>query len=534
MIYRKYFLSILDKIVNYTLFSLAIVRYCRFLKRHWKTSIENQQNGQVLLDYYPFSPLLAIYAYFANRLSSRYSAEIVAFKYNDKANKSNLLKMLYRAFNTKKFIHENPGKWKKNSHAIETAKAMIKGVVEKNDVKHLKYNAINFGESVYLTYLRRTKTSTVNVHDKKLIDITAEAIHLVDFWYGYCRSNKVQALISSHDAYIEYYIPMAVIRACHGKVYLLKDETVEFKTWDDLNSRFAYLECMEQAFTRLSRKEKQNALDWSRERLQKRLTGQNTDLYYAKKQISAFSKEETKSATIHESGKTKILIATSSPYDNPLVYGDFLFEDFNEWLQYLGKLSQKTDYSWYVKMHPWADEFYQKEIQSIAEKFPAFSILPLDTSFNAVYESGVRVVLTPYGTVGHELPMLGFTVVNAGRNPHTSYNFCVTPKTQKEYEHVILNLTELQMKYDVDSIYSFYYLQYNYIKNDRIIFGSSREMSEYLGWEKRFSHHFFNWHRTHFDQSVHDYSIRIIDEFLDSESAYIFREGVITLDDLCN
>lgn len=504
------------------------------MRKVWANTLVKAPEGQILVDFYPFSPLLAVYGYFSNIIAQKYQAKIISYKYNKNTNKSFLLKFLYKSFNTKGFVNESPGAWRGNSGAIVAAKDMVATLSSKGGIKKLSYREIPIGESVYLTYLRRAKASTVLIDDKRLCNIVAEAIHLVDFWLSYHRTNVVYALIASHDAYIEYYIPMAVARSMKRKVYLLKDETVEFKAWDGIDSRFAYLPYMQQVFSSLGKKEKDEAYEWSQKRLKKRLAGKNADLFYAKKDISAFSGSPDKCPKEHPSGSVKVLIATSSPYDNPLVYGDFLFEDFNEWLTFLGNLSRKTNYSWFLKMHPWADEFYQAEVRRIMADFSNITILPIAKSFNDIAEMGVKHVLTSYGTVGHELPLLGFNVINAGNNPHVSYDFNVSPGSVAEYEQVILGLPSLNLSFDVRSIYSFYYMQYNFIRNDKLVFGSSRTMSESLSWEERFSESFFDWYRQNYSEETHQYSIDIIREFVDSDSSYIFRDKPVSLEEIQN
>ena len=46
------------------------------------------------------------------------------------------------------------------------------------------------------------------------------------------------------------------------------------------------------------------------------------------------------------------LIAAHHFSDAPNVWGEFLFVDFYEWVDFLGNLSNKLDYDWYIKLHP--------------------------------------------------------------------------------------------------------------------------------------------------------------------------------------
>ena len=51
---------------------------------------------------------------------------------------------------------------------------------------------------------------------------------------------------------------------------------------------------------------------------------------------------------IKKNDNVKILIAPHDFFDAVHIYGETLFEDFYEWLNFLGQFS-KTNYDWYIK-----------------------------------------------------------------------------------------------------------------------------------------------------------------------------------------
>ena len=56
---------------------------------------------------------------------------------------------------------------------------------------------------------------------------------------------------------------------------------------------------------------------------------------------------------LNQNSKFKILIATHCFQDAVHVYGNYLFEDFFEWVDFLGVQSNKLkNYEWYLKSHP--------------------------------------------------------------------------------------------------------------------------------------------------------------------------------------
>ena len=51
--------------------------------------------------------------------------------------------------------------------------------------------------------------------------------------------------------------------------------------------------------------------------------------------------------------KKKIIVATHCFFDNPNAYGNFLFNDFYDWLIFIGKIGEKLkkNYEIYIKPH---------------------------------------------------------------------------------------------------------------------------------------------------------------------------------------
>ena len=65
-----------------------------------------------------------------------------------------------------------------------------------------------------------------------------------------------------------------------------------------------------------------------------------------------FGDVDFKGKVIKNKSKTNCLIAAHHFSDAPNVWGRLLFDDFYDWIEYLGKLSLKLDYEWYIKFHP--------------------------------------------------------------------------------------------------------------------------------------------------------------------------------------
>ena len=62
------------------------------------------------------------------------------------------------------------------------------------------------------------------------------------------------------------------------------------------------------------------------------------------------------------------------------VYGKNLFNDYYEWLEYLGKLSEKTDYLWLLKPHPAEFEVNLNYFKEYVKKYKNIQLLNTNIS----------------------------------------------------------------------------------------------------------------------------------------------------------
>ena len=229
-------------------------------------------------------------------------------------------------------------------------------------------------------------------------------------------------------------------------------------------------------FNELKNKDKRKAISISKKQLKKRFNGIiGVNMNYSKK--SAFTKKKIKKKLIINPNKTNLLICTHCFYDNPHAYGGNLFYDFYEWIKFLGKISFKTNYDWYIKPHPDYLPGTIEIIKKLIKKFKNIKLIDPEASFHQLKNEGIDFVLTTYGSVAHELPLMDIQVINADKNnPNNSFQYSYTPKNLSDYKKKLLNLNNLpNMKKYKNDIYKFYYINHyfkngkNYLKQIQII-----------------------------------------------------------------
>ena len=218
-----------------------------------------------------------------------------------------------------------------------------------------------------------------------------------------------------------------------------------------------------------------------------------------------------------------MVIYTHCFYDNPHAYGDMIFPDFFEWLNYLGHISLRTEYDWYIKCHPDALPGTVDVIHEYVSKYPHIKHLPNSTSTNQLVAEGLTAALTCYGTIGHELPLLNVTVINAGLNPHISYPFNIHPKTLDEYANAIDDIRNLGQSPpcpDRTDLYRFYYMHYIHYYIDSLIFNSHKDAIKFTN-RIKCSSGFYQYYIQTFKLSKHYEAIDVIDQYLDSGKAFL-------------
>jgi hypothetical protein len=338
---------------------------------------------------------------------------------------------------------------KRHKILFNTAKQQVNS---KETLFNFEIDGVHIGVDIYESILR-TGVPTVDINSLT----TWQNIYIGLEYYVYFDSlfseDKIQAMMLSHDNYIYMGIPSKLGFKFKVSSYLFNaNEFLCLTRPNELHDRFNLFPDL---FNRLSENEKRAARNWSKEQLEKRLKGQvGVEMQYQQKSAFTFEKVNTQ---VLNNGKTNIVVATHEFYDNPHGYGGLLFLDFYEWLIFLGELSQKGKYNWYLKPHRDVAESELTQLNKICKLYPNFILLDKEYTFHQLREEGVDVALTCYGTIGHELPFLGYKVINAGNNPHMAYGFNFHPKNVQEYRQILLGLDTLKVGMDKNEVYEFFY-----------------------------------------------------------------------------
>ena len=424
------------------------------------------------------------YSYLANVLAAEYAAEITAYVPRAHANRWKSL-----AFSLKKLlrleeigVYESLGATdfltvhvsaKHRMKAIELSADILAKSHTKRDIEEVTVSGVWLGDLIYDTYLRRFSKPTIDRESSDFKDCLLESLELFAFWQTYFDTHDVQAVSVSHCVY-DLAIPLRVAVARNIPVFQASTTHVFRMSRNEL---FAYndFHYFRERFAALPRALQEAGVKEARRRVERRFAGMvGVDMAYSTKSAYGAARHVR---LLRESPRKKILIATHCFFDSPHSYGKNVFPDFYEWLDFLGKISEATDYDWYIKTHPDYLAGTKEIIENFIARYPRFTLLPADASHHQIIAEGIDVALTVFGTIAFEYAALGIPVINNSlNNPHIAYGFNLHSKDEDDYRRLLLGLDTLEFRIDTEQVYEYYFMRYIY--NTENLFFDSYETTE--------------------------------------------------------
>lgn len=487
---------------------------------------KSKHDNIILVEQFNYHPSLIPSQYFANILSERENAEIVLYEnlykniffYKVLYFLRDLLpysyRNIYRSFGAKKkFFTDYSGSIIARANKIYSKE--FHKLKSKEDVLKLKLEGVEIGELLYDFYLANYNKPTIDIYDNSFKTAMQQFFRLFYYWDLYFKKNekKVKAMIVSHDVY-HYAIPLRIAinldipcyTVGHGQCFYLNKENLRKKT------RFNKYK---EDFNKLSNEIKSKGIKESKKILEKKFSGELTfdKANNAPIDVNLFEKSNSQ---IRLSNKKKILVATHCFTDAIHAYGETLFTDYYDWIDFIGKKTIDSEYEWLLKAHPAQYEKNLDHLKYFEKKYENFLLLPKKISHFELINNDVIGVLTMYGSIGYEYPYFGIPVINASNyNPHNAFNFNYCPKTINEYNKLIDNIQNLKFDKEIyrSEIYEYYFC--NFLK-DYYLFDDHIKIVEELGKNYSSPLVYQKWIEN-FSTQKHNDIIKKIDRFIESK-----------------
>lgn len=461
----------------------------RFIKHNEKLFLLNSgKKNVVLFELNAMQSSHIAYSYLANVLAKESDAQLIAYEpfprstivswvlFQLKKLFGSEFHRVYRSFGAAEiFAIRISHVQKRKAHKLFTE--IFELLQNKRDIENIAIHGAGIGDLVYDSYLKSFNKPTIEKNDREFKDFLLKSIELFLFWEEYFENNNVCAVNVSHCV---YNLAMPLRLAVERNIPAFQSNITHIYRLSKSNY-FAYNDFLyfPEQFASLPEKVKEAGITEAKRRIQRRFLGEvGVDMKYSNK--SAYG-ESSHARLLRDSSRKKILIATHCFFDSPHSYGNNLFPDFYEWLDFLGKMTEVTNYDWYIKTHPDYLPGTMEIVLGFISRYPKFTLLPADASHHQIIGEGIDVALTTYGTIGFEYAALGVPVINASLcNPHIAYDFNIHAKDVEDYRRLLLSLETLEFEIDKKQVYEYYFMRYIY-NTENMFFDSYQSTIGRLG-----------------------------------------------------
>lgn len=458
----------------------------KFCRQHFEAAPPRVSDGARPIALFEFNSLASAhisYAYLARALRERYDCDVVAFDHRVAARPLRRLSRrsrwpgdTYHAFGAGLLLR--PFLSRRQRHqALDEADVLRAGLATKQDLVELTIDGTLVGDLIYDDFLSSTKVPTVDLESEEFRAFFRKSIVLFRAWHRVFNDFDVCAVNVSHCVYrLGFPLRIALSRGIAG---FQVNASHAYRL--SLEQPFAYTDFLHyrRDFSRLNEATRVQGLLRAEDRIERRLKGHvGVDMPYSTQSAYAGRLDRP---VLSPSSRFKVLVATHCFFDSPHPYGQTLFPDFYEWLEFLGNLSEQLDYEFYLKVHPDFIPESQATTNKFVERYANFFSLPAEVSHHQLVEEGIGAALTVHGTIGHEYATMGLPVVNASmNNPHVAYDFNIHPSTVCEYEAVVRNLHAMRVTPQRSDINEYYFMHYLH-RNENLAFREYRRTVDAIG-----------------------------------------------------
>ena len=408
--------------------------------------IKKKNQNIILIELNNYYPNHILYSYLSNVLSEKFNADIVG--YHSTRSKSikekikrfikNILPLssslyVYKSFGLKNIINLNKYIKFIDIVTLNSKYDTILKNTSKKKILNLKIDGIYIGDLLYDDFLRKFYVGSVDLENKIFLEHIYQFIKTFYLWRYYFKKNNVKSVLLSHSVY-EHGLPLRIAQSLNIPVYI--PDNFRLVRFDKNKKHILDNNLFKEIKNSLTFKQKSIGIQKAKKELKTKFSPKNNDFFefngmsIATKNFKTFLRNKK---NFISKKKKNIFVACHCFYDAPHNFGKFFYDNFEDWLENLGKISEKTNYQWFLKKHPHSlnQKLTDKVLKRITKKYPKFKILPENID-NRSLKKHIDLVLTVHGSVSYEMAYLNKNVILASRpDHHKGFNFCIRPKNEK-------------------------------------------------------------------------------------------------------
>jgi hypothetical protein len=325
--------------------------------------------------------------------------------------------------------------------------------LSKSEILSYEINGVRVGDLFYDWHLRNRDLVTLDFKNKTLFKDLCLFLEFFYFWDLKLTPGEISTIAISHSVYLQG-IPARIALSRDIEVLLISYDRV-----NRLNNNFMHSDLEYKLYDPNSMNQLGYEVNLQRaKKFFSKDISDNSKRLLIPGLVSGFHGVE-KDAIISSSKKLKVLIAPHCFTDAPHSLGDFLFNDYWEWLIYICDKSKEFDYEWYIKPHPAFSHSEQNNFKQLLKNYPSIKIIESSVSNKSIFTQGLDAVITVQGSIGFEAAMFGILSICCSKNiPTRNYGFSVCAESKEELYCLIKGIWLLKSKcfFEEKSLMHFY------------------------------------------------------------------------------
>jgi hypothetical protein len=351
------------------------------------------------------------------------------------------------------------------------AQNIIKRIKTKEDILDLSYKGVPIGDLIYDTVLRFGFKATLEKSDFLLKEIIFKCLNVISFMQQLIKNHKIVCFYSSYSVYIQHGIPARFfLFKSKVKVYtfgnplytnmkkLSKNDYLHTVPYKSFNSNFQKI------------KNKKEKLKIAKKQLERKLSG--GDDLSTRNNFVPINTYKSKNSDNSNLKNINGVLFLHDFFDSPHLWGKILYADLYEWAIATIDEIRNKGLKIGIKSHPNSRPESLKINEKLRNKYHDMIWIDKDVSNQIIFkQSNITFGISCFGTVLYEMAYCNKIVLSAGSNPMSSFNFCIQPKSKKQYLFFLNNIhkmkPKLNQKKEVLKLYYMYFLNDYYFNTNQ-------------------------------------------------------------------
>lgn len=344
-----------------------------------------------------------------------------------------------------------------------------------NDFEGQRIDGVLVGDLFYDSALKDLRARTVPFRSCRFKRSLLRSIALYIFWRDWLGTHQVAGVAGRHAT---YRMGLVLRQASHRGAVAMQigrdhfSKILPSNPWHgpDYGS-------FRTIFSSLPVEKQREALKIAEKSLEERLQGQRSEATHYLRE-SAYGPGVADSI-FGKTGRPRTIVFTHAFFDAPHAGGSRIFSDYWQWLTHIGRLSESSDYEWFIKPHPNGKREDKKFLADLVKQYDSLNLMPRETSNAQILIEGCDLAFTLYGSVAVEFAWRGVPVINGGASPNRAYNFAYHPRDVEHFDRLVQKLPELKVEANRKDILEFEFM-HNYFYGRSILFKGVEDELDYF------------------------------------------------------